>query len=788
MRDLLPVDKEIVHRFIRQPVTVISVVLVVILSAGVHIRALHDVVIHVAGTVQAGSLNEVLIRTPFSSFFPDEHLLAIGAVLQVFFFVGIAEAVLGWRRVVVIGLGTQYAINIFMHTSMHGHMAQVFGIVRHDFTAIDSGPSAIVIALMLATAIEMRYRFLAVLVSSIMLAAMVISPRLSGVEHSLALMLGLVLWWLTHDLYRRSQFVTNPPQRSATRVLLRRRLIRRLISGLVVLVGFSVAIVTVVFPHSHQVERYVGWSLGWRHAAVGVAAAAGVGLIIMGTGLARGLRRAWAATVILLACIGLTHTTRSSSPELTAYALLALTLVLSAGGSFGARSIVDPLRIALARLVTNLLALFVTAFVAAEAIFHLTHQHVSTSGTTDFVFDALFGWPNTGSHARTNGFFHAALFGSAAMVGLWALSSILKPSLGVLVVSRQRRTEETRAKHILMESGSGTLDYFALRDDKLWFFWQDTLIAYTVRFGVCVVSPDPVGPHSQTQEAWHHFRKFVDTQGWIICILGANTQWKDFYLSQGMSSIYAGDEGIVESTKFTVAGRSNKGIRQAATRVERYGYTVQFVDPLRISPELKEGVLDLLSTSRRGGVERGFSMTLGRIFDPRDTGMLMAVCCNDAGKPVAFCQYAPCREIDGWSLDLMRRDMGEHPNGLLDFIIVKTINYVRTTSGGGLGLNFATMRGVLATERGNGPIQRIQRVVLRRLSEDMQIESLWKFNEKFNPRWLERFVVLDGWENIFYVGLAIASAESLWELPIIGRWLSPKTSRVIDAQETLAHR
>jgi len=787
MRDLLSVDKDILRRFIRQPVTVVSVALVVILSLGVHIRVLHDVVIHIAGTVQAGSLNEVLIRTPFSSFFPDEHLLAIGAILQVFFIVGIAEAVLGWRRVVVIGLATQFAVNILVHTLLHGHIARIFGIVRHDFTAIDSGPSVIVIVLALATAIELRYRFLAVVVSFIMVEGMAFSPLLSGVEHVLSLALGLILWWLTHDLYRRSQFVTNPPQRSIARVLIRRRVIRRLMSGLVVSVGFSAVIATVVFPHSHRVERYVGWSLGWRHAAVGVTAAAGVGLIIMGTGLARGLRRAWAATVILLASIGLTHATRSSSPELTAYALLALTFVLSAGGSFRARSIVLPLRIAFTRLVTSLLALFITAFVAADAIFHLTHQHVSTSGITDFVFEALFGWPNTGSHARTNGFFHAALFGSAAMVALWALSSILKPALGVSVVSRQRRTDEIRAKHILMESGSGTLDYFALRDDKLWFFWQDTLIAYTVRFGVCVVSPDPIGPHSQTQEAWHHFRKFVDTQGWIICILGANTQWKDFYQSQGMSSIYAGDEGIVESTQFTVAGRSNKGIRQAATRVERYGYTVQFIDPLQISPGLKAGILDLLSKSRRGGVERGFSMTLGRTFDPRDTGMLMAVCCDAAGKPVAFCQYSPCREIDGWSLDLMRRDMGEHPNGLLDFIIVKTINYVRETSGGGLGLNFATMRGVLAAERGNGPIQRIQRVVLRRLSDDMQIESLWKFNDKFNPRWLERFVVLDGWENIFYVGLAIASAESLWELPVIGRWLTPKTSRVINAQETLMH-
>lgn len=762
--------------------------MVVTLSGAAHIHLLHSAVIRLAGTVQAGSLNEVLIRTPLSSFFPDDHLPVIGAVLQVLFFVGIAEAVLGWRRTSAIGLGTQFVINILVHLSLHGHIARVLGIVTKDFNAIDSGPSAIVIALALATAIELRYRFLALLVISVVLGSVVISPHLSGVEHTLALGLGLLLWWLTHDLYRRSQAIANYPRRSVACVLRRRRAIRRLVSGLVFLIGFTIVITTIAFPHSLRVEGYIGWSLGWRHAAAGVAAASGVGLIIMSTRLARGLRRAWVIAAILLASIGLTHSTKSSSPEVTTCALLALILLLATAGSFSARSIQLSFRIAVSRLVIRFLALFVSAFIAADAIFHLTHQQASPTGIGDFVFDALFGWPNTGSHARTNGFFHAALFGAAAILALQAFSSILKPVISASIGGSQRQSDEVRARRILTDSGSGTLDYFALRDDKLWFFWHDTLIAYTVRFGVCVVSPDPIGPDTQTHEAWRNFRGFVDKQGWLVCILGADTQWKDFYQSLGMSSIYAGDEGIVESNQFTLAGRSNKGIRHAATRVERYGYTVQFVNPLEISPRLKQGVLDLLDKSRRGGAERGFSMTLGRIFDSRDINMLMAVCSNSDDLPVAFCQYSPCREINGWSLDLMRRDMGEHPNGLLDFTIVKTIEHVRKVSGGGLGLNFATMRGILATERGNGSKKRIQRAVLRRLSDDMQIESLWKFNDKFNPRWLERFVVIDGWENLLQVGLAVASAESLWELPIIGRWLLPPTPRVINAKKTLMRR
>src|SRR5207245_1565814 len=125
-----------------------------------------------------------------------------------------------------------------------------------------------------------------------------------------------------------------------------------------------------------------------------------------------------------------------------------------------------------------------------------------------------------------------------------------------------------------------------------------------------------------------------------------------------------------------------------------------------------------------------FSMTLGRAFDPADEGLLLAVVhgpCetkpgpagpgghqpgpagpgghqpgpagpggHQQGPVVAFIQYVPAPGIDGYSLDLMRRDDGEHPNGLMDFAIVATIRQLPGLGRHGLGLNFATMRAVLA--------------------------------------------------------------------------------------------
>src|SRR5208282_5273697 len=144
---------------------------------------------------------------------------------------------------------------------------------------------------------------------------------------------------------------------------------------------------------------------------------------------------------------------------------------------------------------------------------------------------------------------------------------------------------------------------------------------------------------------------------------------------------------VVDVRTFSLEGGARKGLRQAVNRIVNYGYTISFHDPARVEPALADAVRTVMVQRRRGEAERGFSMTLGRIFDPRDEGLLLAVAHGPDGDPVAFCQFVPAPGIRGYSLDLMRRDQGEHPNGLLDFIIVRTIERLRSCGEEHLGLN-----------------------------------------------------------------------------------------------------
>ena len=101
------------------------------------------------------------------------------------------------------------------------------------------------------------------------------------------------------------------------------------------------------------------------------------------------------------------------------------------------------------------------------------------------------------------------------------------------------------------------------------------------------------------------------------------------------------------------------------------------------------------------------------------------------------------------------------------------MNHLREQGMVGLGLNFATMRGVLAGERGDGLSKKVERWFYRKMSDSMQIESLWKYNDKFDPDWVPRYACYDSPEHMLASAAALAKAESWWEIPVIGRFFQP---------------
>ncbi len=522
----------------------------------------------------------------------------------------------------------------------------------------------------------------------------------------------------------------------------RRRRIRRVAAFGLLIVG----VLNVVFA----LLRPVGWTRpveAWlpfgAHPVSGVAAViTGLALAGVARGVRLGYRRAWLGALVLLLASSGYRLVRDLGPEGSVIACL-----------FGLWLLLE-------------------------------HRHFRVSPPG---FRRLAGW------AVMTGLVAVALaagLGAAYLGGRETGAAVLALILGtaVLVLAtglpgrEHRRTGEARARAferaraIFDRYGGDTLDYFALRDDKSWLFSGNTLIAYSVINRVMLVSPDPIGPVDERLDAWSDAMDLADTNGWYISVLGASAPWLPIYRAAGLTGVYMGDEAIVDCQSFSLKGKSMKSLRGAYNRMSKSGYHVAVMPALETSAELRAQLEDLATETRQGEAERGFSMTLSRMFDERDTGLLLAVCLGPDGLPVAFNQYVPANHVNGYSLDLMRRTSDpDAPNGLTDFVILETINWMAERGLNGLGLNFAVMRAVVAGEAGPGRWRSAERSLFHRFSDSMQIESLWNFNKKYDPQWRARFSVADDRAHLPRAGLAIARAESVSELPVVGRFMQPRT-------------
>ena len=161
-----------------------------------------------------------------------------------------------------------------------------------------------------------------------------------------------------------------------------------------------------------------------------------------------------------------------------------------------------------------------------------------------------------------------------------------------------------------------------------------------------------------------------------------------------MRAVYLGDEAIVDCGAFTLDGRRDEGPAPARTTASRRPATrCEFHDPAALDPRLAASCWTLMTREPpRRGRARLLDDPRRRVFDPRrHRAAARGRSRRRTARPAAFCQYVPAADIDGCSLDLMRRRQATTlPNGAHRLRRSSRRSSTCAGSGaGGLGLNFA---------------------------------------------------------------------------------------------------
>ncbi len=371
----------------------------------------------------------------------------------------------------------------------------------------------------------------------------------------------------------------------------------------------------------------------------------------------------------------------------------------------------------------------------------------------------------------------AATFTQVALGGLGAATALL--TLAALLAPVRRRPglgpqDEERVRALLAaRCDQDSLGYFALRDDKSVVFSASgkAAVAYRVVGGVTLAAGDPLGDREAWPGAIAAWLADAERYAWTPGVVGASEDGAVVYARCGFDALELGDEAVLDLATFTLEGRAMRTVRQAVGRAERAGYTVDVsrqrdVDPVHL------GVAARVADALRGEeVERGFSMALGRVGDPRDGDVVLVRVRDGGGRLVAVLTFVPWGR-DGLSLDVMRRAR-DSENGTVELALAGLVGAAPRLGVRRISLNFAVFRSVLerGTRVGAGPVTRLWRRTLLLGSRWWQIESLYRANAKYHPDWYPRFVCFRQARDLPHVVVATLEAEAFIQRPSLG-WLA----------------
>ncbi len=508
----------------------------------------------------------------------------------------------------------------------------------------------------------------------------------------------------------------------------------------------------------------------------------GVLLLMLSHGLRRRKRRAWAAVMTLLA-VGLVlhaglgiiaHAINQLVPLQPPHPLqIAGTAVLLVALSAFRRQFyaVGDRRsrwralwvlscLIVADLVIGLAALAIIgglrrSYSLTQLVYSVVMNTIGFSGPVQFVSE-----PRADHFGFVTG-------GLGALTLVWAIFMFLRPAAAQ---SRLQPADTGGIRSLLDRYGEqDSLGYFTLREDKsvLWSPSGKSCIGYRVLSGVMLASGDPIGDAEAWPGAIHAFLEEAARHAWVPAVIGCSELGAEIWCRDGgLTALELGDEAVVSVADFSLEGRAMRNVRQMVSRVAKKGYTAEIRRVSDIPPEELARMVRQADSWRGSPTERGFSMALGRIGGPDDGRCVIATATLD-GVLRAMLHFVPWGG-DGLSLDLMRRDRSAAA-GLNDFLIVEAIKAAPALGVKRASLNFAVFRAAL--ERGErigaGPVLRAWRGCLLFLSRWFQIESLYKFNAKFCPEWVPRFLVFPGTRDALRIGIAALEAEAFLVWPTV---------------------
>ncbi|MHA8262560.1 bifunctional lysylphosphatidylglycerol flippase/synthetase MprF [Lactobacillaceae bacterium Melli_B3] len=370
-------------------------------------------------------------------------------------------------------------------------------------------------------------------------------------------------------------------------------------------------------------------------------------------------------------------------------------------------------------------------------------------------------------HGFFKSFFHqpnAYLFPSqqvwfAGFLGLLAASLIL------VIIYRYFSSKATkwldqpfdaqRVRKVIDEFGGNEVSHLAfVRDKQIYFYTEDdedqVFFMFKRKANKLVIMGEPVGNAAKFSAAIDQFMIDADQIGLSLVFYEVGEKFTMILHEKGFDFTKAGEEGMVELSKFTLVGKKHRGERALMHKFERDGYEFSIVNP----PFDDQFMNELKSVSDQwldGNPEKGFSLGY---FDPYYLNQApIAIMKDKDGAVVAFANIMPTGEHDITSIDLMRSS-ADAPSGIMDGIFINLFQYSLEQKYQYFNLGMAPLSNV-GRSKFSFIDEKIANLVYKYGQAFYSFQGLRSYKEKYVNLWVPRYIVYRRKSSLIFTMLQI---------------------------------
>lgn len=484
---------------------------------------------------------------------------------------------------------------------------------------------------------------------------------------------------------------------------------------------------------------------------------AGLLLLLLARGLARGYRRAWVGALVLLIASAVLHLAGNLDPIAAALALVPPVYLWTIRDAFVARARPLTLRAVLAIpwFLGGLLLYGLVGWsqLAEELPKRKVVERVGTIFHSAFTMTHVPGADTALARAFVRSF---QLFGAASL--FLVVTLLLQPVVARLA---HHANLGERARFLDKWGRTGTAALAGLpENDALELADGKVLLGYREISGVAIGVGDPVGEPGWEDAALSDFVTTCEHHGWTPVLLAASRGTAEHARRYGFASVAIGEEAVVDLQGFATAGKDRAKLRQNTHRAERDGVVVMQYDAAHRTPTVDAQLGEISDEwiKLKHGPELGF--TLGHLdldsFDLYEPWIALV-----GDRVVAFTTWLPYLDGKAMILDLVRR-RADSPVGTMELLILRSLEAFRDR-----GLKEASLNAI--------PLACIDRPGADETDEDSRLreairwlyahggavyeaKNLFRFKTKFAPRWEPMYLVYPESANLARIATTVGLA------------------------------